>query len=62
MVFILFMTIWAMIQQVVFEWSGLGSTDMNLLLFIFGSIILVFAIWIVLTALKELTKKDHKMI
>ncbi|MFD2214560.1 carbon starvation protein A [Metabacillus endolithicus] len=62
MVFILFMTIWAMIQQVVFEWSGLGSTDMNLLLFIFGSIILVFAIWIVLTALKELTKKDHKII
>lgn len=58
MVFILFMTIWAMIQQVVFEWSGFGGTDTNLLLFIFGSIILVFAIWIVLTALMELTKKN----
>jgi carbon starvation protein len=59
MVFILFMTIWAMVQQVIFEWSGLGATDANLLLFIFGSIILVFAIWIVLTALKELTRKDN---
>lgn len=59
MVFLLFMTIWAMIQQVMFEWSGLGATDANLLLFIFGSIILVFAIWIVLTALKELTRKDE---
>lgn len=58
MVFLLIMTIWAMIQQVIFEWSGIGGTDANLLLFIFGSIILVFAIWIVLTALKELTKKD----
>lgn len=58
MVFILAMTVWAMVQQVFFEWSGLGATDMNLLLFILGSIILVFAIWIVLTAFKELSKKD----
>ncbi|MBD8067962.1 carbon starvation protein A [Bacillus sp. PS06] len=58
MVFLLFMTIWAMFQQVIFEWSGVGATDANLLLFIFGSIILVFAIWIVLTAMKELTRKD----
>ncbi|WP_226666461.1 carbon starvation protein A [Metabacillus litoralis] len=62
MVFILFMTVWAMVQQVVFEWSGLGGTDTNLLLFIFGSIILVFAIWIMLTALKELTKKEDKIL
>ncbi|WP_456275805.1 carbon starvation CstA family protein [Bacillus sp. AK128] len=58
MVFILLMTVWAMVQQVFFEWSGLGATDANLLLFILGSIILVFAIWIVLTAFKELSKKD----
>jgi carbon starvation protein len=59
MIFILIMTVWAMAQQVFFEWSGLGATDANMLLFIFGSIILVFAIWIVLTAFKELTKKEE---
>ncbi|WP_246938514.1 carbon starvation protein A [Bacillus pinisoli] len=58
MVFILTMTVWAMVQQVFFQWSGFGETDANLLLFILGSIILVFAIWIVLTAFKELSKKD----
>jgi carbon starvation protein len=58
MVFILIMTVWAMAQQVFFEWSGLGATDANMLLFVFGSIILVFAIWIVLTAFKELSKKE----
>lgn len=61
MVFLLFMTIWAMVQQVVFEWSGLGATDANLLLFIFGAIILVFAIWITITALLELSKKGNAM-
>ncbi|MED4202775.1 carbon starvation protein A [Neobacillus mesonae] len=61
MVFLLFMTIWAMVQQVVFEWSGLGATDANLLLFIFGAIILVFAIWITITALLELSKKGNPM-
>jgi carbon starvation protein len=59
MVFILVMTVWAMIQQVFFEWSGFGEADANMMLFVFGSIILVFAIWIVLTAFKELTKKDN---
>ncbi|MCM3567104.1 carbon starvation protein A [Neobacillus mesonae] len=57
MVFLLFMTVWAMVQQVVFEWSGLGAADANMLLFIFGAIILVFAIWITITALIELSKK-----
>ncbi|AST91875.1 carbon starvation protein A [Sutcliffiella cohnii] len=59
MVFLLVMTTWAMIQQVFFEWSGLQGTNANLLLFIFGAIILVFAIWIVLTAIYELSKKDN---
>lgn len=59
MVFLLVMTVWAMVQQVVFEWSGAGSTDANMLLFILGSIILIFAIWIVLTAFRELSKKDN---
>jgi carbon starvation protein len=51
LVFLLFMTLWAMIQQVFFDWSGFGETDGNMLLFIFGAIILSFAIWIVLEAL-----------
>ncbi|MBY0097298.1 carbon starvation CstA family protein [Mesobacillus maritimus] len=59
MVFLLVMTVWAMIQQVVFEWSGLGATDMNLLLFVFGAIILVFALWITLTAMLELSKRSN---
>ncbi|MGM0901280.1 MAG: carbon starvation CstA family protein [Bacillota bacterium] len=59
MVFLLVMTVWAMIQQVVFEWSGLGATDMNLLLFVFGAIILVFALWITLTAMMELSKRRN---
>lgn len=59
MVFLLVMTVWAMVQQVVFEWSGLGATDMNLLLFVFGAIILVFALWITLTAMVELSKRRN---
>jgi carbon starvation protein len=54
MVFLLFMTLWAMINQVIFEWSGLGEADGNMLLFGFGAIILVFAIWILLTAFSAL--------
>jgi carbon starvation protein len=58
MVFLIFMTIWAMTKQVVFEWSGLGETDANFLLFIFGAAILGFAIWIILEALTVLSKKQ----
>ncbi|TVQ03042.1 MAG: carbon starvation protein A [Balneolaceae bacterium] len=50
LIFVLFMTLWAMINQVFFDWSGFGSSDGNLLLFVFGSIILGFACWIVLEA------------
>lgn len=51
MLFLLFMTLWAMTEQVVFEWSGYGEADANLLLFIFGAIILGFTIWIFLEAI-----------
>lgn len=57
MIFILFMTLIAMFQQVVFEWSWFGSSS-NMLLFVFGAIIFVFAIWIILTAFSTLTKKS----
>src|SRR5699024_1038140 len=58
MIFVMFMTLYAMFQQVVFEWSWIG-TDSNTLLFILGAIIFVFAVWIVLTAFTALSgKKD----
>ncbi|WLD94102.1 carbon starvation protein A [Alkalihalobacillus sp. AL-G] len=50
MVFILFMTIWAMGKQVILDWSGAGASDLNILLFVFGSLILGFAIWIIIEA------------
>ncbi len=50
LIFLLFMTLWAMINQVVFDWSGFGDNDSNLLLFLFGSVILGFAVWIILEA------------
>lgn len=54
MIFLLFMTLWAMIQQVVFEWSGLSGANANLLLFTLGSIILGFTIWILIEAISAL--------
>ncbi|MEX0774005.1 MAG: carbon starvation protein A [Balneolales bacterium] len=59
MVFILVMTIWAMIQQVGFQWSGLGETDANLLLFCLGAIILGFTIWILIEAARMLMDKEQ---
>ncbi|WP_430786315.1 carbon starvation CstA family protein [Virgibacillus flavescens] len=56
MIFILFVTLIAMFNQVLFEWSWFGSNS-NMLLFIFGAIIFVFAVWIILTAFSSLTKK-----
>lgn len=52
MIFVLFMTLWAMGSQVIFDWSGMGENEMNLLLFIFGSIILGFTLWIILEAVR----------
>jgi carbon starvation protein len=56
MIFIMFVTLYAMFQQVVFEWSWIGN-DSNTLLFVLGSIIFVFAVWIVLTAFSALRGK-----
>jgi carbon starvation protein len=58
MLFLLFMTLWAMIQQVVFDWSGYSGGNANILLFILGSIILVFTFWIFVEAIAALTGKN----
>lgn len=61
MAFVMFMTLWAMFQQVVFEWSWFGENS-NLLLFAFGAVIFVFAVWIMLTAISALSGKyDDKI-
>ena len=57
MVFLLFMTFWAMIKQVVFGWSGLGAAEQNLFLFFLGSIILCFSLWILWEAFRSLAKR-----
>ena len=55
MFFVLATTLYAMFQQVALQWSWFGSSPNNLL-FVFGAIIFVFAIWISITALSVLTK------
>jgi carbon starvation protein len=55
MIFLMFMTIWAMTQQVFFQWYGAGD---KMLLFVLGAIILGFAIWILLEAFAALNRKD----
>ncbi|MDZ7691722.1 MAG: carbon starvation protein A [Balneolaceae bacterium] len=60
MIFLLFMTLWAMIQQVVFEWSGLGEAEANILLFVLGAIILGFTIWILLTSAGILFREQKR--
>ena len=60
MIFVLFMTIWAMVEQVIFDWSGLGDSDFNLLLFSFGAIILGFSLWIMLEAYTLFRKKSSE--
>lgn len=56
MIFVLFMTLYAMFQQVIFEWSWFGTSS-DILLFVFGAIIFIFAVWVILTAFSALTKK-----
>lgn len=51
MTFLLIVTVWAMSQQVFFQWSGLGKSEGDPLLFILGSVILGFALWIILEAI-----------
>ena len=59
LVFLLFMTLWAMTEQVFFDWSGWSDTDSNMLLFVFGAIILGFAIWIILEAIRLVKTSDQ---
>ncbi len=59
MVFVLFMTVWAMAEQVFFDWSGVGESDFNLLLFSFGAIILGFSLWIMLEAYALFRQKSE---
>ncbi|MGG4181319.1 carbon starvation protein A [Virgibacillus pantothenticus] len=54
MIFVMVMTLYAMFQQVMFEWSWAG-TEPNTLLFVLGAIIFVFAIWIIVTAFSVLS-------
>ena len=59
MVFMLAMTIWAMIQQVVLDWSGLGEADAQWLLFVLGAMILGFAVWILLESMRLFYRRDE---
>src|SRR5699024_2859041 len=61
MFFVLGTTLIALFQQLAFQWSWFGS-EQNNLLFVFGSIIFVFAIWISLTAFKALTEERKNTI
>ena len=56
MIFLLFMTLYAMFVQVFFEWAWYGDSS-NMLLFVLGAIIFVFAIWIIVTAIQALSGK-----
>ena len=58
MVFLLSVTLWAMVRQVIFDWSGFGSTDANLLLFVLGALILGFAFWILIESVNVLRKAE----
>jgi carbon starvation protein len=60
MIFVLFMTLWAMTEQVLFDWSGWGDSDGNMLLFVFGAIILSFTLWIILEAISLIRRYDEK--
>jgi carbon starvation protein len=59
MVFVFFMTLWAMIQQVVFQWSGYGSGELNMLLFGIGGLILIFVFWIIIEAIAAFSRNNQ---
>ncbi|MFC4711515.1 carbon starvation protein A [Planococcus dechangensis] len=58
MVFLMFMTLWAMFQQVFLQWAWYNDQP-NTLLFVFGAIIFVFTLWIILTAAQALMSKSN---
>lgn len=60
MAFLLFMTLWAMVEQVVFKWSGWGASDFNLLLFVLGAIILVFTLWILVESVQVMRRVANR--
>ncbi|PBB05106.1 carbon starvation CstA family protein [Salimicrobium humidisoli] len=57
MMFLMFMTLWAMVSQVLTDWAPWVEGS-DWLLFIFGALIMVFAIWITITAISVLMKED----
>ncbi len=59
MVFLLVMTVWAMGKQIIVEWYGV---DDKMLLFVMGSIILGFAIWIIFESFVVFTKKPDRTV
>ncbi|MBH0230851.1 carbon starvation protein A [Halobacillus yeomjeoni] len=61
MVFIMFMTLWAMISQVVTKWAP-WAAESDWMLFTFGAIILVFTFWILVTAVAALRKSNQDQI
>lgn len=61
MIFLLFMTLYAMTQQVFGEWNVFNGSDPNGLLFTFGSIIWLFALWILIEAVILFLKKDNQL-
>ncbi|MFD1849234.1 carbon starvation protein A [Oceanobacillus bengalensis] len=56
MIFVMFMTMYALFQQVFLEWAAWG-TGSNTLLFVLGAIIFVFALWIALTSISVMRGK-----
>lgn len=58
MIFLMIMTLWAMFQQVFLQWAWYAAAP-NMLLFVFGAIIFVFALWIIFTAVQVLTNENN---
>ncbi|MDZ5710941.1 carbon starvation CstA family protein [Jeotgalibacillus haloalkalitolerans] len=58
MVFLMFMTLYAMISQVFTQWAWWNEQS-STLLFVFGALILGFALWICLTAISTLMSKNQ---
>ncbi|WLR51492.1 carbon starvation protein A [Bacillus tianshenii] len=57
MLFVLVMTLWAMTKQVFMEWAIWADGGGNMLLFVFGAIILGFTLWILLESVSALSNK-----
>jgi len=59
MAFLLCMTLWAMTEQVVFEWSGYGAGEADMLLFVLGGVILGFTLWILIESVSIFMNTDE---